>query len=51
MVNCLVFLICYFWLRKKCLQNLCMLKKWMMLEIVDKSAFEAMTLLDNLVLI
>ena len=41
-LNCLVFSICYFWLRKKwCLQNFCLIKKWMMLEIVNKSVFEA----------
>ena len=49
--GCLVFSIHYFWLRKKCLQNFCLIKKWMMLEIVDKCAFEAMKLPDNLVLI
>ena len=52
MVDCLIFSVCYFWFRKKwCLQNFCLINKWMMLEIVDKSAFEAMTMPDNLILI
>ena len=52
MAKCLIFSVCYFWLFKKwCLQNFCLIKKWMMLEVVDKSAFEAITLPDNLVLV
>ena len=35
-------------LRKKCLQNLHSIKKWMM---IDKNVFEIMTLTNNLVLI
>ena len=37
--------------KKWCLQNFYWIKKLMMLDIVDKNAFETMTLLDNLVLI
>ena len=51
-LNCLIFSICYFWLRKKwCLQNFFLIKKWMMLEIVNKSAFEAIKLPYNLLLV
>ena len=51
-VNCLVLAICHFKLRKKwCLQNFYSIKKWMMLEIVDKNASKIMTLPSNLVLI
>ena len=43
--NCLVFSICYFWLCKNWyLQNFCLIKKWIMLEIVDKSVFKIMSL-------
>ena len=52
MVNCLVFAICYFRLHRKwCLQNFCLIKKRIVLEIVDKNAFDIMTLPNNLVLI
>ena len=38
MVYCPAFSICYFWLRNKwCFQNFCLIKKWLMLEIGDKS--------------
>ena len=38
MVNCLVFSICYVRLCKKwCLQSICLTKRWMMMEIIDKS--------------
>ena len=51
MVNCLLFSNCYFWLHKKWyLQNFCLMKKWMMLEIVDTSVSKIMTLPNNLVL-
>ena len=52
MVNCLVFSICYFWLHKIwCLQKFCLIKKWVVLEIFDKSVSKIMTLPNNLVLI
>ena len=43
MVNCPVVSVCYFQLRKKCLQNFCSKKKMvsgMMVEIVDKNVFK-----------
>ena len=52
MVNCVIFAICYFQLHKKsCLQNFCLIKKWMMLEIVKKNVFRFMILPNNMVLI
>ena len=51
MVNCLIFSVCYFWLRKKsCYQNVCSIKKWMMLEIINKNVSEIMTMPNNLIL-
>ena len=48
--NSLVFSNCYFRLRKKrYLQNFCLLKKWMMLEIFDEKVFKFMALPDSLV--
>ena len=52
MINSLVFSNCYFRLCKNWyLQNFCLIKKWMMLEIVDESIFRIITLPNNLVLI
>ena len=51
MLNCLVFGNSYFELHKKWyLQNFCLRKKWIMLEIVEMSASEIMTLPNNLIL-
>ena len=49
--GCLIFAVCYFQLRKKCLQNFCSIEKWMMLEIIDENFLKIITLLNNLVLI
>ena len=50
MVNCLVFaILSFFSYIKKLLQNFCLIKKWMMLDIIDKNVFKVMTLSDNLV--
>ena len=50
LVNHLVIAICHLQLCKKwCLQNLYTIKKWMMLEIIDKNSFKIMTLPNNLV--
>ena len=49
--NWLVFWVCYFGSTKKwCLQNLCLIKKWMIVDIVDKNVFEIISLSNNLVL-
>ena len=37
MANCLIFAISYVRLCKKCLHYFCLTKKWMMMEIMDKS--------------
>ena len=50
--DCLVFSIRYFRVRKRwCLQNVCLIKEWMMVEIVDKNVFEIMALSNNLLFI
>ena len=49
--NWLVFWVCYFGSTKKwCLQNLCLIKKWMIVDIVDKNVFEIISLSNNLAL-
>ena len=48
----IVFSNCYFRLCENWyLQNFCLIKNWMMLEIVDKSVYKIMTLSNNLVFI
>ena len=45
--NCLIFAICYLWVREKLLLN----RKWTMLEIVDKNVFKITTMSNNFVFI